>query len=184
MFFWNSLAFSMIQRMLAIWSLVPLPFLNPAWTSESSQFMYYWAWLGEFWVLLCWRVRWVQLCSSLNILWHCLSLGLEWKLTFSSPMATAEFSKFAGCKRQRMRWLDSITDLMDVSLSELQELVMDREAGSWWWTGRPGVLQFMGSQMTEELNWTEPLFYQRIVTFPQDLCFFFFNIYLFGCSGP
>ena len=35
MFFWNSLAFSMIQRMLEIWSLVPLPFLKPAWTSGS-----------------------------------------------------------------------------------------------------------------------------------------------------
>ena len=35
----------------------------------------------------------MQLCSSLSILWHCLSLGLEWKLTFSSPVATAEFSK-------------------------------------------------------------------------------------------
>ena len=37
----------------------------------------------------------MQLCGSLSILWHCLSLGLEWKLTFSSPVATAEFYKFA-----------------------------------------------------------------------------------------
>ena len=39
---------------------------------------------------------WAQLCSSLNIPWLFLSLGLEWKLTFSSPVATAEFSKSAG----------------------------------------------------------------------------------------
>ena len=38
----------------------------------------------------------MQLCGNLNILWHCFSLGLEWKLTFSSPVTTAEFSKFAG----------------------------------------------------------------------------------------
>ena len=38
----------------------------------------------------------MQLCSSLNILWHCPSLGLEWTLTFSSPVATVEFSKPAG----------------------------------------------------------------------------------------
>ena len=36
------------------------------------------------------------LCGSLSILWNCLSLGLEWKLTFSSLVATAEFSKFSG----------------------------------------------------------------------------------------
>ena len=36
------------------------------------------------------------MCSSLNILWHCPSLRLECKLTFSSPVATAEFFTFAG----------------------------------------------------------------------------------------
>ena len=41
-------------------------------------------------------MKWVHLCHCLNILWHCLSLGLEWKLIFSSLVAAAEFSKFAG----------------------------------------------------------------------------------------
>ena len=40
-------------------------------------------------------MKWTQLYGSLNILWHWFPLGLEWKLTFSSPVATAEFSKFA-----------------------------------------------------------------------------------------
>ena len=38
MFFWNSLAFSMIQWILAFWSLVPLPFLKPAWMSGRVYF--------------------------------------------------------------------------------------------------------------------------------------------------
>ena len=88
--------FLMIQQMLAIWSLVPLPFLNPAWTSGSSQFMYCWSLARRTLSILCEHVRWVKLCGSLSTLWHCLSLGLEWKLNFSSPVATVEFSKFAG----------------------------------------------------------------------------------------
>ena len=93
-FFQNALAFSMIQWMLSIWYLVPLPFLNPACTSGSSQFTYCWS--------LAWRILSITLlaCEVSAIVqwfehsWHCPSLGLEWKLTFSSPVATAEFSRF------------------------------------------------------------------------------------------
>ena len=52
-------------------------------------------------------------------------------------------------ERQRMKLLDGVTDSMDVSVSE---------PWSWWWTGRPGVLRFMGSQWVghdwaPQLNW-------------------------------
>ena len=71
MFFWNSLAFSMIQQMLEIWSLVPLPYLNPAYTSGSSWFMYYWS--------LAWRILSIMLlaCEMSSTVWqfeHSLAL--------------------------------------------------------------------------------------------------------------
>ena len=54
---------------------------------------------------------------------------------------------------QRTRWLDGITDSMDVSLSELRELVMDREA----WSAAVRGSQRVGHNWATELNWTERL---------------------------
>ena len=65
---------------------------------------------------------------------------------------TLMVGKIEGRRRrgqQRMRWLDGITDLIDMSLSELWELVMDREVCCSLWGCK-------ASDMTEWLDWTEP----------------------------
>ena len=85
----------MIQQMLTIWSLVPLPFLNPAWTSGSSQFTYYWrlAWRilsitllacektkGKTWTFLE-TGRFIKFLPQMSDLWQILNTVLysRWK---------------------------------------------------------------------------------------------------------
>ena len=90
-------AFSMIQRMLVIWSLVPLPFLNPAWTSGSSCFTYCWN--------LAWRIfehYFASVWDECNyaVVWGFFGIAFLWDWNknwpISSPVASAEFSKLAG----------------------------------------------------------------------------------------
>ena len=70
-FFWNSLAFSVIQQMLAIWSLVPLPFLNPAWTSGCSRFTHC---CRLAWRILSFTLLTCEMCAIVWLFVHSLAL--------------------------------------------------------------------------------------------------------------
>ena len=118
--------------------------------------------------LWCWESPWTARRSNQSILKEispgCSLEGLMLKLKLQyfghlirrvdSLAKTLMLGGIGGRRRrgqQRMRLLDGITDLMTWVWVN---------SGSWWWTGRPGVLQFMGSQRVRhdwasELSWTE-----------------------------
>ena len=133
-----------------------------SWTIKKAE-----RWRIDAFELWCWRrllrVPWTARRSNQSILKEIspgCSLMLKLKLQYFGHLMrstdsfekTLMLGKIEGRRRkgwQRMRWLNGITDSMDMSLGGSR---------SCWWTGRPGVLRFIGFQRVgpdwvTELNW-------------------------------
>ena len=143
---------------------------NESWTVNKAE-----GWKIDAFELWCWRrllrVPWTARRSNQSILreispgFSLEGLMLKLKLQYfghlmskvDSLKTTLMMGGIEARRRrgwQRMRWLDGITDLMDSLLG------IWVNSGNWWWTGRPGMPRFMGSQRVghnwvTELNWTE-----------------------------
>ena len=163
----------MVHQMLAIWSLVPLPFLKPAWTSGSSWFTFYWS--------LAWRILSItllacEMSARSAVPWAFFGIAFLWNWNENWPFPVLwPLLSFPNLRKEsdmteRLNWTELNWNNLSLAPARWRSSTGPTQCKLPWWKlnmkktqcHEGGIKSFTDKQKLRELSTTKPALQQML----------------------